>query len=265
MKNRALMTVAGLVFLLGLAVPSWAELIAYDGFDYTVGSELPTGHYPAFGMYAWVEYTTPKSVIASGSLPNTLVQSTGNSLDVLAADNQLMYLKIASPLSLDQDVTYYMSCVIQAKKDDAGLFYLQFDHWGNVRVRIQDGQPTLSYDNVRADTGAQRATQTDAYLMVLKVEGHATGDDHFYLGMFGPNDTLTEPTTWEMETTGDKGASTGSCSMYLLGNEARANYRLDEVRVGTTWADVTPAPEPASLALLACGAVLGVRRRRSAQ
>jgi hypothetical protein len=39
---------------------------------------------------------------------------------------------------------------------------------------------------------------------------------------------------------------------------------IDEIRIGTTWADVTSVPEPASLGLLSIGAVGLFRRRRSA-
>ncbi|HEY1684251.1 MAG TPA: PEP-CTERM sorting domain-containing protein [Tepidisphaeraceae bacterium] len=38
---------------------------------------------------------------------------------------------------------------------------------------------------------------------------------------------------------------------------------IDEIRVGTTWADVTTVPEPASLSLLGLGAIAAMKRRRA--
>ena len=45
-----------------------------------------------------------------------------------------------------------------------------------------------------------------------------------------------------------------------------ATFNVDEVRVGTTWADVSPIPEPSTYAMLALGlgAVFFLRRRRTA-
>ena len=261
MTRRTVM--AGLIFLLGLAGPSWAELIAYEGFDYAADSLLYPGRNGGTGWARqWVDYATPDSVIRSGSLPNTLVPSTGDYLDLEPSDGGQIYRQTSSALSLGEEVTYYMSYLIQPEIENAGRIYLNPNNWGNLWILLDNGKPGIY--NGSADWGEQRTPQTDAFLMVLKVVGHETGADEFYLQMFGPSDTLVEPTTWEMQTTATVAAKTAGCVIYIVGpsGDYRANYLLDEIRIGTTWNDVVGVPEPASLALLAGGAVLGVRRRR---
>ncbi len=73
-----------------------------------------------------------------------------------------------------------------------------------------------------------------------------------------PAATLTDDTVG----IGSTGTDIGIASIIL--RQSPAPYlTLDEIRVGTEWADVTPVPEPTTLALLGLGATgLLARRRR---
>ena len=55
-------------------------------------------------------------------------------------------------------------------------------------------------------------------------------------------------------------------SFFLRNNSVEpASTIVDNLRVGTTWEDVTPVPEPSMLGLVAVGtALLGLRRPREA-
>ena len=55
-----------------------------------------------------------------------------------------------------------------------------------------------------------------------------------------------------------------SLNMFELNNASAmpVGMLFDEVRVGTTWADVTPIPEPATIGMLSLGAIMTVMLRR---
>ncbi|MEX2170335.1 MAG: hypothetical protein WD851_13560 [Pirellulales bacterium] len=71
---------------------------------------------------------------------------------------------------------------------------------------------------------------------------------------------LTTPPTL-IDNTTLTGTDIGIASI-LLRQSLAPHLTLDELRVGTTWADVTPIPEPASLGLLLVGCVLLCGRNR---
>ena len=76
-------------------------------------------------------------------------------------------------------------------------------------------------------------------------------------GSFSP---VTTPPTVIDNTTGT-GTDIGIFSI-LLRQSPAPHVTLDELRVGTTWADVTPVPEPTALGAMALGAAALIARRR---
>jgi hypothetical protein len=77
-------------------------------------------------------------------------------------------------------------------------------------------------------------------------------------GTFSP---ITTPPTLA-DTTTAIGTDIGIASVILRQSTAPL-LTLDELRVGTTWADVTPVPEPMGLAGVAAFGLLAYRRRRA--
>lgn len=106
-------------------------------------------------------------------------------------------------------------------------------------------------------------TAGTTYFMVLKLIG--SGANWQGTLWLNPNSTTTEG-----------GGALGSINMSIGGNsainylgfkmqnaDAGDSFNLDEIRLGTTWADVTAVPEPATWALLAgVGTFFMIFRRR---
>jgi hypothetical protein len=77
-----------------------------------------------------------------------------------------------------------------------------------------------------------------------------------------PASQPTTPTAFGAYTAEINAASDNISSFFLRDQGTSGAETIDDVRVGTTWADVTSVPEPASLSLLGLGAIAGITRRR---
>jgi MYXO-CTERM domain-containing protein len=92
---------------------------------------------------------------------------------------------------------------------------------------------------------------------VVKAEYAVVGNDRFILYV-NPTPGAPEPATGLVKNDANFGLVQG-LTLYSTGA-----MRIDELRVGQTFADVTPVPEPAALGLLAVALVAITRlpRRR---
>lgn len=269
-----------------------AALIAYEGFDYTAGSSL-NGQNGGTGWNddSWTERAATGSLsITDGGLSYPGIASSGNAgftsgtgtnLNYRYADNSetsvaatLGLLTASNQFGVD-DTTIWISYLL---REDANPSYKFFGlelykpgvgdagTTGLNLTRIPTAgdeapgkdQWEIGNGNNRVKTGVERV-DGETFLFVAKIDFTSTTDT---VSLFinpeinGPSPSITNAfvTLTDLEFSGFRIAGTNL-----------AAHTIDEIRIGTTFTDVTAVPEPAVV-----GCIMGVtgllfmmvRRRR---
>ncbi len=174
--------------------------------------------------------------------------------------------------------TFYSSALFRRSAVTGELASVLFDRTTDGVIRWFYGIDTNGFFSVAVDpsNSAQRATSTFAaaanttYLLVAKIRTNtgAAGADEVFLQVFEEGDLIAEPALdsgWDLRASGGSTVTLERVRLALSNVSGQTN-EFDELRIGTSFADVTGVtgvPEPASTALLGIGAVALLRRRRS--
>lgn len=274
---------AMLVLWIGAAGRAEATLIVYENFNYQPGPPL-LGMNGGFGFSGpWVPGGFNASVftsytIASDSLAFDGLLTGGNSVSTgsLQAIGGLTR-GLSNPLLTG--TTAYLSVLLRPEGPlNQGVFNGFFGLYLNASLMDIDrdlfiGKPGSGALNqyiqeTRGGVGqvssGVSAVVGQAALLVLKLE-LLPGNDRSTLYV-NPTPGGPEPAGGAVKFDRDVGSITG-LTIYSTGA-----FRIDEIRLGDTFADVTPAvaaiPEPSTLAMGVTGVLLGLgyawRRRREA-
>lgn len=278
-RSRRLVLLASLLgaTALGIAAathPAVAALTAYDGFDDNpVGGDLLgatgglgfTGPWHAGGFNATLNanFDIHNDPLTFGSLVQT-----GRSIQTLAV-NQIAGISrdLAAPIGQDGTTRYLSFLVSPEGTLHGGAFngFLGVILEAPGEPELYVGKPGGGAINryVLEDRGGSaqvastlETTLFDTTFLVVKAEFHSPGNDIFTL-YTNPTPGAPEPLSGTTKI-GNFGLATG-LTIYSTGA-----MRIDELRLGETFADVAPAvPEPAGFVLFLAGTCALHRGRRS--
>lgn len=262
-----------------------AQALFTENFDYTVGALGSNGAWGnTFNFAANTVSGSATATVVSGSITNNAnpFATVGNSLSMTGSVNFNKFTA-APRIAANTNDTLFFSFMATTSATGGSTFfkfvesginggYNVFEFGSNASGQWQfDG----AYGNggggtgnrVSAGSGASAFAQSASFFVVGKIVTSNTGNDQAFVqvynnsGMVSGTDNLSVSNTlnWSVNRTD------GRASNILLVNNSSA--LVDGIRIGNSYADVAPIPEPSSFAALAgLGALglVGLRRRRRA-
>jgi hypothetical protein len=269
MKSPAtLAPVAFLATMLALCAPRRAEaaLVAYEDFEsYAAGTALSgdsggtgwTANWAAVSgvnaKAATLSYSNGSVVVAGGSLSGGVDDATNNTSAAsrsFAAQTGTVYMSLlmAMPVGLDSDDFIHFMFNNDTVNTNSGGFGKINQTDTRLGARIGTGNGGGTTNSTVSFTG------TDTFFLVGKISKVAS-TNYNRLDFYINPSSQTEPGTANAVSSADSGISTISFfSMRTVSLEALDRVQFDELRFGTTFADVVP--EPTTGVLMMLGAML---------
>jgi hypothetical protein len=273
-NNRKLyaLSLAAMVAWVACAPSAHAQLLAYEGFDYTADTSLNTQNGGTGWSGAW------SSTSANGPI---LVENPGFSYGALEVSGNHTVITPTNGIPT--------STRTLAQSFNTGTTYLSFlaqnlnagTRGGGIVLRDSVGQigfvgqinGTTTWGINAGASGDQTvvATTNSALtlsLLVLKIEFDFNDTLDRLSLLVNPTPGDPEPGSWDA-IVDDRNIGTLAAlrlqSGFTSGALTTTVMGIDELRIGNTFGDVTPVPEPSSAALLLTGlaaACLVLRARR---
>lgn len=234
--------------------PSSAALIVYEDFNYSVGDLNNENGGTGWGG-KWVKDTSSNTDVVAGSLddPNDLLTANNHASVTGSATGDIYTRSLTTAIGVD-GTTRYLSFLLSPDStlDTSNWFGLALREGGagDIFFGILARTTTFGIDDETlngtddADSLISATLGTTA-LLVIKMQFNTSGTDDVFSMYINPNPGSAEPTADATYTYDFAGQDIGTL---VLNSSDSVSY--DEIRIGTTYADVTPvAPLPNAAAM----------------
>ena len=272
-----------------VTTPAHATLMAYEGFastNYTAGPL--TGQNPVVSGFtnAWTAVNT--NFFAGGAsqaltYSNIVSDDTGGSYsttNINSRATRAMSTVLGGNLVSGTN-TYYISLMMQVSTvatNNYRAFELE-NQFGNRNFQFGAAADTGSTNwGMRVETATSTfltnvstvtAVANETVFAVIKLRYSSAASDDAVSLWVNPSDLSSEAGSTNFVTLSGfdfRGNSASNISLARFTGSGSASW--DEIRVGTAWADVTPVPEPSTVALLSLTGIAAIayrirRNRRS--
>jgi hypothetical protein len=260
--------------LLVLRGSATADTLVYEGFNYGPAGSALLGQNGGSGFSsAWQAAPAPANsnsnylIGSSGGLSFNGLDTTGESATSAALPSSIGGIRrtLNQPLGAD-GTTEYLSFLLRPEGTlnsgfSSGYFgiFLQSSLVRDLFIGKPGGGAINDYameergGTSQVSTGVQAVVDQTVFL-VMKAEFLA-GNDRFTLYV-NPTPGGSEPLTGTVESAFDTGSITG-LEIFSAGA-----FSVDEIHIGTTFADVASVPEPSQLVPVGAAAALFLLRRR---